>query len=111
VFELIGEAEVIDHQTTRLVAKDAVHSGDGLHEPMAGRISRSRTRLLVHRYDNSVFFKPLTAAQFLLLEKLAAGVSVSEACGELAVVFPKTKASDVQAWFANWTHLGFFARR
>ena len=78
---------------------------------LAGRIARSRTRLLVHRYDNSVFFKPLTAAQFLLLEKLAAGVSVSEACGELAVVFPKTKASDVQAWFANWTHLGFFARR
>ena len=33
--ELIGEAEVIHHQATRLVAEDAVHAGDGLHEAMA----------------------------------------------------------------------------
>ena len=30
--ELIGEAEVIHHQPTGLVAEDAVHVGDGLHE-------------------------------------------------------------------------------
>ena len=78
---------------------------------LAGRISRSRTRLLVHRHENSVFFKPLNAAQLFLLEKLSGGLPLSDACCELAGVFPGTKAADVQAWFSNWTHLGFFARR
>ena len=35
LLELIGEAEVIHHQSAGLVAKDAVHTGDGLHETVA----------------------------------------------------------------------------
>jgi hypothetical protein len=35
LFELIGEAEVIDHESAGLVAEDAVNAGDGLHEAVA----------------------------------------------------------------------------
>ena len=35
MFQLIGEAEVIDDQAAGLVAEDAVHARDGLHEPVA----------------------------------------------------------------------------
>ena len=35
MFQLIGQAEVIDDQAAGLVAEDAVHAGDGLHEPVA----------------------------------------------------------------------------
>ncbi|MFA7344375.1 MAG: DNA-binding domain-containing protein [Terrimicrobiaceae bacterium] len=77
----------------------------------AGRISRRRTRLLVHRHENSVYFKPLTQAQFLLLEKLAAGSTLAAACDILVEAFPSTKSEDVRSWFASWQHFGFFIRR
>jgi hypothetical protein len=34
IFQLIGKSEVIDDQTTGLVAEDAVHACNGLHESM-----------------------------------------------------------------------------
>ena len=35
LLQLIGEAEVIDDQAAGLVAEDAVHARDGLHEAVA----------------------------------------------------------------------------
>ena len=35
VLQLIGEAEIIDDQAAGLVAENAVHAGDGLHEAVA----------------------------------------------------------------------------
>ncbi len=35
LLELIGEAEVIHHQSAGFVAKDAVHAGDGVHQAVA----------------------------------------------------------------------------
>ncbi len=34
LLELVGDAEVVDDQAARLVAEDAVHAGDGLHQPV-----------------------------------------------------------------------------
>ena len=35
LLQLVGEAEVIDDQAAGLVLEDAVHAGDGLHQPVA----------------------------------------------------------------------------
>ncbi len=34
LLQLVGEAEVVHHQAARLVLEDAVHAGDGLHQPV-----------------------------------------------------------------------------
>jgi len=78
---------------------------------MAGRIRPARTRLLVHRHESAVYFKPLTPGQFLLLKKLSDGSSLAEACESLLGSFPRTPPPDVQTWFSNWNHFGFLARR
>jgi hypothetical protein len=33
-FELVCDAQVVHHQPARLVLEDAVHPGDGLHQPV-----------------------------------------------------------------------------
>ena len=34
-FQLVRQAEIIHHQAARLVLENAVHTGDGLHQPVA----------------------------------------------------------------------------
>ena len=35
LLQLVGQAEVIDHEAARLVLEDTVHAGNGLHESVA----------------------------------------------------------------------------
>ncbi len=76
---------------------------------IAGGISRSRTQLLVHRQNNSVYFKKLTAPEYALLHALENGASLAAACEGLAGLrsAAKVTAQDVQAWFQTWAGLGF----
>ena len=78
---------------------------------LAGKIRRARTRLLVHRHENSVYLKLLTPAQFYLLKKMSEGSSLADACEAMLELFPRTRTHDVQAWFANWNRLGFLVQR
>lgn len=118
---LLDLAYPVDVVVLRLLKKDrslrsessnAVgESHQSRRSALAARIPRRRTRLLVHRHENSVYFKPLTPPQFLLLETLEAGVSLAAACNKLLESFPRTKPTDVQTWFLNWTHFGFLSRQ
>ncbi len=118
---LLDLAYPVDALVLRLLRKDRALRNEisnavgETHTPrkiaQAGRIPRRRTRLLVHRHESTVYFKPLTRAQFFLLEKLAAGASLASACNALLDILPKTKSADVRAWFASWQHFGFLTRR
>jgi hypothetical protein len=74
------------------------------------RLKPETIHLAVHRYQGSVYYKRLDAAQFRLLGALRGGVHFAEACAELAV----SRAGDaelqiqVRDWFANWASLGWF---
>jgi hypothetical protein len=67
--------------------------------------------LAVHRHQNSVWYKPLTAEEFLLLTALRDEKPLGEAM-ELAFagngVPEDDRAGFLQAAFANWAMLGWF---
>jgi len=67
------------------------------------------TKVLVHRHENSVYFKRLTGPQFQLLQALNNGASLAAAC-ETLTDCPEAEGltpDNIQAWFQNWSSLGF----
>ena len=61
----------------------------------------------VHRQDNSLYYKRLEPEAFAILKALEAGKPLSKA---IQAGGPKVKPARVQAWFATWMKLGWFAR-
>lgn len=66
------------------------------------RLRRQRVIIAVHRHQNSVYYKRLTAEQHRLLHALECGASLESACRSIK------KASQVQNWFRDWSALGWF---
>lgn len=109
---LLDLAHPVDEVVLRLLKQDSkLRSGasnavEAMEHPrrrsIASRIPRRATWLLVHRQENSVYFKHLTRAQFAVLRALADGASLADACAKI----PTKNAGDVQAWFQNWAALG-----
>ena len=63
--------------------------------------------LLVYRHDDVVWRMPLEEPEFLLLQSMADGMSVGEACDALASVRPdQTLSHSVTRWFARWMRNG-----
>lgn len=106
----------VDRILIRILRKDDRFRGEASNavEPpvhsaqrsIASRIKPERTRLLVHRQDNAVFFKRLIEPQHRLLAALDRGASLSAACETLSGV--TLGPEDLQQWFATWASLGFF---
>jgi hypothetical protein len=69
--------------------------------------------LVVHRIDNSVYFRRIEAEEFEVLSVLRQGKTLEKA---LQAVFRKSsislteRAASVQQWFQNWATLGWFCR-
>jgi len=86
-------------------ASNAIESSDRPRQrSIAHRIKPAATHLLVHRQENSVYFKRLTAPQFKILRALDSGASLAVALEKLpASVSPQ----DIQSWFQTWASLGF----
>ena len=68
--------------------------------------------LAVHRADNSVYFKRIDAEAFGILSALQEGKRLSEAveCVDWSSRSSEQAATNVQAWFALWSSLGWFAK-
>jgi hypothetical protein len=109
---LLDLGHPVDEVVLRLLKQDSkLRSGasnavEAVERPrrrsIASRIPRRATWLLVHRQENSVYFKRLTRAQFAVLRALADGASLADACAKI----PAKNAGEVQAWFQNWAALG-----
>jgi len=91
---------------------EASHAVD--HAPRPGkdrkvrRPRRTGTYLAVHRVDNALYYKRLTAPAFKILTALAAGQPLTEA---LAAGGPRVTANQAREWFATWMKLGWLCRR
>ena len=76
---------------------------------IASRIRPRAGWLLVHRLENSVYFKRLTQPQFALLKALDRGASLAAAFAVLEDLpaAAELEPPEVQAWFQSWAALGF----
>jgi len=69
--------------------------------------------LVVHRIDNSVYFRRIEAEEFAVLSGLRQGKTLEKAVN---AAFRKSsiplgeRAASVQQWFQNWATLGWFCR-
>ncbi len=69
--------------------------------------------LVVHRIDNSVYFRRIEAEEFSVLTALRQGKTLEKA---IDAAFRKSaipldeRAASVQQWFQNWATLGWFCR-
>jgi hypothetical protein len=69
--------------------------------------------LVVHRIDNSVYFRRIEAEEFAVLSALRQGKTLEQA---IDAAFRKSsiplaeRAASVQQWFQNWATLGWFCR-
>ena len=72
------------------------------------RPGRERVFIVVHRYDNRLFYKRVGAPAFRMLEALAAGRTLAQA---VAAAGRRVKPEQVRDWFATWMELGWFCRR
>lgn len=80
------------------------------HRAIASRIKPRHTHLLVHRQDNAVFFKRLTAPEHHLIRQLDTGASLAAACESLAQ-YDTVTPDHIRTWFQTWATLGFFTLR
>jgi Putative DNA-binding domain len=68
--------------------------------------------LAVHRADNSIYFKRLDPEAFAILSALRDGKRLSEAVDSVdwSSQSSDAAASNLQAWFALWSSLGWFCK-
>ena len=77
------------------------------------RPKRERVYLVVHRYDNMLYYKRLDPEAFAILQGLQKGSTVEKAC---VAALAKTTRTDIdwtrqiQEWFHDWSALGWFCR-
>jgi hypothetical protein len=83
------------------------------HVRAVAKLKPGAVFLAVHRIDNSVYFRRVSAEEFAVLTALRQGKTLSKA---LDVAFQKSKmplgerAASVQQWFLNWATLGWFCQ-
>jgi hypothetical protein len=74
---------------------------------------QQRVHLVVHRYDNMLYYKRIESEAFAILQGLRKGRTVEKAC---VAALAKSDRSDVdwtrqvQEWFHDWSALGWFCR-
>jgi hypothetical protein len=69
--------------------------------------------LVVHRIDNSVYFRRIEAEEFAVLAALRQGKTLekaTDAAFRKSAIPPDERAASVQQWFQNWATLGWFCR-
>ena len=74
---------------------------------------RKRIHLAVHRYDNMLYYKRLSAEGFVILTALRDGATLEEACVKGIFSSQRTGvdwSEEIKASFDNWASLGWFCR-
>ena len=77
------------------------------------RPRQERVHLVVHRYDNMLYYKRLEPEAFAILRGLQQRKTVAKACVEALSKSRRTKAdwaAQIQEWFHDWSALGWFCR-
>ena len=77
-------------------------------------MKRSKRYLAVHRFGDSVYYRPIEREMFLLLATLRDGSSIAEALEQVfktTRLIPEEQAGSVQQCFAHATELGWLCPR
>lgn len=76
---------------------------------------KQKINVVIHRHNNSVFYKRINAVEYQVLTAIKAGASLTEALSEirakdLKLIYgdPSGGISSLGVSFANWTKLGWF---
>lgn len=100
------ETDMVSNAVNERVQQDVSKKRPRLPRP-------SKTYVVVHRSEGSVYFKRLEKEAFALLQALEQGKPLSEAI-ESSVEWSKSSVEHVtgqlHAWFANWSSLGWFCK-
>ena len=90
---------------------NTVDRGDGATSLAAAkrvpRPPRRRAWIVIHRFENRIYYKRVEPAAFRVLTAIAAGEPLAEA---LAAAGPRVRPARVRAWFEEWTALGWLCR-
>jgi hypothetical protein len=77
------------------------------------RLKPAQIFLVVHRLDNSVYFRRIEAEEFAILSEIRKGKTLGKAI-ELALrktkIPPQERAARIQEWFRNWSSMGWFSQ-
>ena len=74
---------------------------------------RERVHLVVHRYDNMLYYKRLEPEAFAILRGFQKGKTVEKACVAALAQSIRTDvdwSKQIQEWFHDWSALGWFCR-
>jgi hypothetical protein len=96
------------------VASNAFREGRKRKKVRAvARLKPSHIFLVVHRIDNSVYFRRIEAEEFAVLSEIRKGKPLGKAI-EMAMrkskIPAEQQAASVQEWFQNWSAMGWFCR-
>ena len=102
----------IKHHTGSNVASNAMAERQKRKKVSAvARLKPVPTYLAVHRVDNTVYFRRLEQAEFVILTALGKGKTLERAIESgfrRNRTLVEQQASDASAWFRNWAALGWF---
>lgn len=78
----------------------------------APRLKKEVLHLVIHRHENTLYFKRLTREAFLMLTALRDGLTLADAVElALAEADPTTDwPVQIRDWFAEWSQLGWFCK-
>jgi hypothetical protein len=100
---------VKEREALRGEASNAVdHGPRSVTGKKISRPRRQRLHLVVHRYQNRLYYKRLDRPGFRMLEALRSGRTLVQA---ITAAGPRVKPEQVRDGFAAWIKLGWFCRR
>jgi hypothetical protein len=83
------------------------------HARAVAKLKPGAIFLVVHRIDNSVYFRRIEVEEFAVLAALRQGKTLEKAVDAAfrkSVIPQDEQAASVQQWFQNWATLGWFCR-
>jgi hypothetical protein len=98
----------VKKQGLRAEASNAVSEDEHKKTRAVRRPPKKRTFVVVHRVDNSVYFKRLEEPAFRLLSALSEGKTLLKACELVEGMATPLK---IKKWFMSWTAMGWFCKR
>lgn len=90
----------------RAEASNAVELHRRRDRQLVRRAKPEHCFLVVHRMNDSVYYKRVDAPAFAILRSLQRGATLSRACAKARGV----DAGTIQKWFQSWTEFGWFCR-
>jgi len=105
---------VIKRRKTRAAKSKTGKDGSTISGEAINGLAKETLDVVVHRVDNTLYYKRLDPVAAVLLRALEAGQPIASACARAmrgSKLAPEKQAEQIQAWFALWMRLGWLCPR